>query len=155
MFGIGFQELFLIFVIALIVVGPNKLPDLARALGRGMAEFRRATNELKETFEQDETVQEIKQEFTAAKNLALLENQTDLTASTPVAGDEAPLTGTDHEAAVDGATQDNTITAGDVIDYDEIAEDDHPEQVDDTPAGETKGQAEPDADKDSTGKLSG
>ena len=68
MFGIGFPELLLIMAIALIVVGPSKLPDLARALGRGYAEFRRATNELRETFDQDETVQELRQEFHAAQH---------------------------------------------------------------------------------------
>ena len=68
MFGIGFPELLLILVVALIVVGPSKLPDLARALGRGYAEFRRATDELKETFEQDDTVREIKQEFQSAQH---------------------------------------------------------------------------------------
>jgi Tat protein translocase TatB subunit len=68
MFGIGFPELLLILAIALIVVGPSKLPDLARALGRGYAEFRKATAELKETFDQDETVREIKQEFRSAQH---------------------------------------------------------------------------------------
>jgi Tat protein translocase TatB subunit len=67
MFGIGFPELLLILAIALVVVGPSKLPDLARALGRGYAEFKKATNELKETFEQDETVKEIKSEFHSAQ----------------------------------------------------------------------------------------
>jgi len=67
MFGIGFPELLLILAIALVVVGPSKLPDLARALGRGYAEFKKATNELKETFEQDETVKEIKNEFHSAQ----------------------------------------------------------------------------------------
>lgn len=71
MFDIGMDELLLIFVVALFVYGPSKLPDLARALGRGYAEFRRATNELKETFEQDETVREIKQEFQKAQNEVL------------------------------------------------------------------------------------
>ncbi len=71
MFGIGFPELLLILVVALIVVGPSKLPDLARALGRGYAEFRRATDELKETFEQDDTVREIKQEFQSAQHEVL------------------------------------------------------------------------------------
>lgn len=53
MFGIGFPELLLIAVIALVVIGPQRLPDLARALGRGFAEFRRATDELKQTFEEE------------------------------------------------------------------------------------------------------
>jgi Tat protein translocase TatB subunit len=53
MFGIGFPELLLIAVIALVVIGPKRLPDLARALGRGFAEFRRATDELKQSFEDE------------------------------------------------------------------------------------------------------
>lgn len=81
MFGIGFQELLLIFIIALIVVGPNKLPEMARTLGKGLAEFRRATNDIKQSFEQDETVKEIKQEFHSAQSMALLENR--LTAPAP------------------------------------------------------------------------
>ena len=52
MFGIGMPELLLILALALIVLGPKKLPELARALGKGMAEFRRATDELKEEFRQ-------------------------------------------------------------------------------------------------------
>jgi Tat protein translocase TatB subunit len=66
-FDIGFQELLVILVIALIAVGPSKLPDLARALGRGISEVRKATNEIKDTLEQDETVKEIKKEFQSAQ----------------------------------------------------------------------------------------
>ncbi len=50
MFGIGMPELLLILAVALIVLGPKKLPELARALGKGLAEFRRATEELKDEF---------------------------------------------------------------------------------------------------------
>ncbi len=53
MFGIGFPELLLIMAIALIVLGPKRLPDIARALGRGFSEFKKATDELKNTFEEE------------------------------------------------------------------------------------------------------
>lgn len=51
MFDIGFQELILILVIALLVFGPTRLPELGRALGRAMREFRRATEEFRSTVE--------------------------------------------------------------------------------------------------------
>jgi len=54
MFGIGFPELLLILALALIVIGPKRLPDLAKALGKGMAEFRRATDELKRSMREEE-----------------------------------------------------------------------------------------------------
>ncbi|MFC1891012.1 Sec-independent protein translocase protein TatB [Thermodesulfobacteriota bacterium] len=64
MFGIGLPELIIIMVLALIVIGPNKLPDLARALGKGMAEFRKATQEIKESLDMDSDFQEIKDDLT-------------------------------------------------------------------------------------------
>ena len=48
MFGIGATELMVIMVLALLVFGPKRLPELARSLGRGLAEFRRASNDLRE-----------------------------------------------------------------------------------------------------------
>jgi TatA/E family protein of Tat protein translocase len=51
MFNIGFPELLIILAIALIVFGPNKLPELARAFGKAMREFKKATEEIKESFE--------------------------------------------------------------------------------------------------------
>ena len=50
-------------VIALIVIGPKKLPDLARALGKGMAEFRKATQEIKESLDIDEDLQDVKKDL--------------------------------------------------------------------------------------------
>jgi len=54
MFGIGISELILILIVALIVIGPQKLPDLARSLARGLAEFKRASSEFKESFNADD-----------------------------------------------------------------------------------------------------
>jgi Tat protein translocase TatB subunit len=50
MFGIGLQELLVIMVVALIVLGPKRIPELARALGKGLAEFRRATGDITDEF---------------------------------------------------------------------------------------------------------
>ena len=47
MFGIGISELIIILIIALIVIGPHKLPEIAKALGKAFAEFKRATEEIK------------------------------------------------------------------------------------------------------------
>ena len=60
MFGsIGAPELILIFIVALLVFGPRKLPELGRALGRGISEFRRATTDLKVTLEREIAEDEI------------------------------------------------------------------------------------------------
>lgn len=48
MFGIGMPELMVIMVVALVVLGPKRLPEIARALGKGLAEFRRATADVNE-----------------------------------------------------------------------------------------------------------
>lgn len=51
MFGIGASELILILIVALIVIGPHKLPDMAKSLARGLAEFKRAASDLKDTLD--------------------------------------------------------------------------------------------------------
>jgi len=47
------QEIIIIFIIALIVFGPRKLPDIGKTIGKGMAEFKKASNELKQTWEDE------------------------------------------------------------------------------------------------------
>ena len=63
MFGIGMPEMILILAIALIVIGPKKLPDLAKSLGRAMREFKKATSEFKETMQIDNELSEVKKAF--------------------------------------------------------------------------------------------
>ena len=61
MFGsIGMPELIIIFVIALIIFGPRKLPELGRSLGRSLSEFKKASNELRSTLEEEIRIEEQK-----------------------------------------------------------------------------------------------
>jgi TatA/E family protein of Tat protein translocase len=55
---LGFPELVVIFTLALLIFGPRKLPELGRSLGKSIGEFKRATNELKRTWEEEVRAEE-------------------------------------------------------------------------------------------------
>jgi len=84
MFNIGLPELLIIVAIALIVFGPNKLPELARAFGRAMREFRKATEEVKESFEAEtRDLEEIKQTISGDHLSTLLEETSNAVEAVP------------------------------------------------------------------------
>ena len=82
--SLGMPELIVIFVIALIVFGPRRLPELGRSLGRGIAEFKKATSELQSTLEAEIRVDE---EQRAAREMS---SAPVATASSSHTGDVAP-----------------------------------------------------------------
>jgi sec-independent protein translocase protein TatA len=85
--SLGYQEIIIIFVLALIVFGPRKLPELGKTLGKGLAEFKKASNELKQTWEDEvrldkekEAVSEILKD-TTIKTSDILEDDSNSTGS--------------------------------------------------------------------------
>lgn len=67
MFGIGMPELLLVLGLALIVIGPQKMPAIAKSLGRGLNEFRRATQEIKNTIDVSSYMEQSDETDSAAK----------------------------------------------------------------------------------------
>lgn len=63
MFNLGMPELIVIFVVALLVFGPKRLPELGKSLGRAMHEFKRSSNEFKESLENEVGTAQIKDEL--------------------------------------------------------------------------------------------
>ncbi|HEY4641787.1 MAG TPA: Sec-independent protein translocase protein TatB [Thermoanaerobaculia bacterium] len=89
---LGFPELILIFIVALIVFGPKRLPEIGRMIGKAMGEFKKASDELKNTIEREVRADELKElttlpKFTPFDNVARSEPaaQTVTVEATPVA----------------------------------------------------------------------
>jgi TatA/E family protein of Tat protein translocase len=138
-------EMLLILAIALIVIGPKKLPDLAKSLGRAMREFKRATSDFKETLAMDEDFSDVKQTFDDIGTD--IKDTVDFTA-TPTAkpaddGGTVEKHTEDNAQAVEKQSDEKKISPGSDDKDDKM--DDLKKAFDDLNA-ETKASAQPDTD---------
>ncbi len=75
MFGLGMPEILLILAIALIVIGPKKLPDLAKTLGRAMGEFKRSAQDFKDSIDIETTVKDLDEPASDLKSVLKEDSQ--------------------------------------------------------------------------------
>lgn len=96
---LGFPELILIFIVALIVFGPKRLPEIGRTIGKALGEFKKASDELKNTIEREVRAEELKElttlpKFTTFDSVSRSEPaapQTVTVEATPLPVDAAPV----------------------------------------------------------------
>lgn len=102
---IGMPELVIILVIALIIFGPRKLPELGKSLGKSLNEFKRASADLQNTLEQEIKLEEQKEQSVKAKERIERDKQADIASATAGAADtiDAHATTPEHETVSRGA----------------------------------------------------
>ena len=102
MFGLGFGEILTVLVLALILLGPQKLPEAAKQLGKGMREFKKATDDLKQQFEREMYAEDAPAQRPAP---TLVERQPPATPA-PVPAGPVPVASAENVPGLDAALVD-------------------------------------------------
>lgn len=136
MFNIGLPELLIIVAIALIVFGPNKLPELARAFGKAMREFRKATEEVKESFQAEtKDLEELKSTLNEERDKFL----TDLTEGVSETSEE---TSTPSKATIETLAQSEASVSAETPPLEEASTSLEEEKVEEEKKKEPEGAKE-------------
>jgi sec-independent protein translocase protein TatA len=106
---IGLPELVVIFIVALIVFGPRKLPELGRSLGKSLSEFKRASNELRHTLDEEIRVEDRRTTPPARKPAA---GQDSAEGSVPASAPAAEPKGASNPTALTPATSPDSVARG-------------------------------------------
>jgi Tat protein translocase TatB subunit len=148
MFGIGLPELILILALALIVVGPDKLPDLARSVAKGILELKKTANTLKESLtEEGNPLDEIKPELEKAAK-ALKDDVLGESSDSWSGGDRDkiydPTNVLDHDSKeiIDVTPDQNTETTPDTEQAESIQEEEPEKEVDNSKTAEIQTKKE-------------
>lgn len=99
MLGIGMQEILIILVVALIIIGPKRLPDLAKTLGKGFAEFKKAADDLQDT---------VRRDLETERHQDLKDRYPHLIPEDPDGGGEPPSSAGGAEESQDASTEKKT-----------------------------------------------
>lgn len=151
MFGLGMPEILLILAIALIVIGPQKLPEVAKTLGRAMGEFKRSAQDLKNSIDIDTTP--VKKEVTArSKKKKLKDVIKDIASDDPVTESESPKSGSSEDSTVNQEDQ-SDLASSPSRDVADASQSSDPESTSDSTTNDSATDPAPESSKPESSKA--